>query len=244
MPMRLLLSIFFLSITVCAAAQTKYVMVREGVPVYAERDSSSTIITRLEYGTPVLDTTRHHIQVYFKTYNTYFVAVETEAGKGFVPEIYLLPFPPPKNNVSTIDSYVMQISETLVLIDSSHTTLADGKDQTHIKRIYIDGFIVQDDLNYYQHYHQFTIPNMRIQHAYVLMQYFYKQQGLYPDEYPIKDITKKKINKKDTRIIKLGYDWDGNLNRLSIALDNDVVFNELDFVQAGNDVIITRRSSL
>lgn len=229
---------------ISADAQTKYVMVREGAPVYAERDSSSQIITTLEYGTAVLDTTEHRVQVFFKTYNTYFVSVETPLGNGFVPEVYLLPFPPPKNNVSTIDSYLMQISEPLGYIDSTYIPHPDGKDQTHIKRVYKDGFIVEDDIKWYERYHMLTLPNMRIQRAYVLMQYFYRDQNFFPDDYPIRDVKEQQLDKRTTRSIKITEDWDGNLNRLTIRVDDNVVLSELDFIQAGYHVIVVKSSAL
>lgn len=245
--LRYLFIIFLVLASIQSGAQTKYVSVREGAPVYAARDSSSKIISTLEYGTAVVDTTRHRVQVFFKDYNTWFVQVETDAGKGYVPEIFLLPFPPPKNNVSTVDSYLMQISELLSYIDSLYTTrTGDSRERTHIKKAYKDGFITERDLTWYQHYHHLTIPNIRIQHAYVLMQYFYKEQGFFLEnyKYPTRDVQEEKLNDSDTRTIKLYKDKHGNLIRMSITVDNSAVLAELELIQAGNDVIVVQTSSL
>lgn len=247
--MRIVLTIISFLFCLNAGAKTKYVMVKGGISVYADTTAKSKIIATLPYGTAIQDTFDYTAyQSSFKNYSTFFVPVMTPAGKGYVPDAYLLPFPPPKNNVSSVDSYLAQLSEPMGIVDSFVTEPMGeyNASKTYIKKVYKNGAVYEHSFEIYDDYYSVTFPNLSIEKAYVLMQLFYIHGGYFPPAYDYPTIIRKNLQ-VDERTVRSIKPYKGKYDRwmrLVIDTEDSAVLNTLEFIQAGKDVIVIKSSSI
>lgn len=247
--MKVTLSIIILLFSLCTAAKTKYVMVKGGISVYADTTAKSKVIATLPYGAAIQDTFNYPaIQSFYKNYNTFFLPVMTPTGKGYVPDAYLLPFPPPKNNVTTVDSYFAQLSEPMGVVDSFVTEPMGeyNASKTYIKKAYKNGAVFEHSFEIYTGYYSITLPNLTVEKAYVLMHLFYAEEGYFPPAYDYPAVTRKEeqIDKHTVRSIRPYKGLYDRWYRLVIETEDGAVQSTLEFIQAGNDVIVVKTSEI
>lgn len=247
--LRILLIAVLVFAAVHADAQTRYVMVREGINVYADTTTKSKIITTLPYGTAIEDTFDYvHHQYFYKNYETYFVPVMTKQGKGYVPDACLLPFQPPMHNVSSLDSYFQQLTEPISYPDSVYHTKGDylqnETDFIRLKTVYKNGIVTDWEHQYYSSYFSALLPDMDIQRAYMLMQYFDEDNEIFPADkvFPDKD-SEDKTDQYTMRYITIQKEYERPV-KLSIRLDSSGMENRIQFIQVGKDVFFIQTSDI
>lgn len=213
-------------------ATIKYVGVKSGLRVRSEPNINSNVITTLPYGAEVIDTLWTADMVQVNNFTTYWLPVKTNKGLGYVAEVYTIPFPPPKNISQNIEQYILQITTPVFLSDSLYRGVDQYTHRTHFK----NGFVISIDNSESGTYTSLTIPDITIQSVYILMSNFDEFKYYYPNDGKLPIKTDKYQNKDNEPLnIRVEKGYENSIQRLILHEDD---LGSIEFIQAGNDVII------
>lgn len=168
--------IIFLTITISARAQWPgdfYVAAKGGLSLREKQDAGSKLLATIPYGTKI------KVSYTDETVNITLEGMEggwaktTYGGKtGYVVNIYLLPWPPPKATVKTLKQYLPQVSPVAgpaVNVKNGNPDLFEAGVSSMKKQIFKNGAEYHEEGFYESNNDNYFLPGFTMEQGFVLL---------------------------------------------------------------------------
>lgn len=238
-------------IILAAAAQSGgYVAIKTGLNIRDKPSTNAKVIGKIPYGEKLtalpLATNDTFINIVTEGMAGIWIETNYKGQKGFVINTYLLPLPPPKPGVTTLEAYLMQVTtkfgKTLTVKKGDWNTNPEGFNELK-KQLYTNGAEWHKFSGYEYGGDTYFLPEFSMQQGYILLRLLGQFSEVIAPTDPLPAANAKKKLKYDDCTIKveqeewgspikylkkLTYEWqEGANNTLELYLmDGQLVISD------------------
>jgi hypothetical protein len=257
---QIVVAAIFLCLTTAVSAQklqTGYVAARSGIAFREVPNASAKMLEKIPYGEKIM----------FDSYTPADTAMVTADGitgnwrsiqykgkKGFITDIFLLPIPPPKKGVNSLEAYFQQLAPAGAKPVVVNKVTKDYEIETSLKKSLHKNGLELQELNGYENYGSvLMIPDMyQLKHGFLIcrllaeMRYCIGPQDDFPlanrkqtltlDSFPVNKTYKVfKWSYNDSAIVSKLSDME--INRIEVEAEAGAFHNLEIFIMNGQMVI-------
>ncbi|HMO62343.1 MAG TPA: SH3 domain-containing protein [Ferruginibacter sp.] len=173
----LLLAVFALK-----AQQTYYAAAKSGLSVREQPGTGSKVLGKIAYGTQLqlVKDTAALITIATEGFTGYWWKIKYNNRQGYIVSTYVLPAPPPKAGIKTVEQYCKQVAapygKPLVLGKNNFVNIEDESTQL-TKQLFTNGMEYHQITGYEYMAWLYLLPGFTIEQAYLLLRLL----GQYPE---------------------------------------------------------------
>lgn len=225
---------------------TYYAAAKAGLSMREQPNTGAKVLEKITYGEKLVTIADENQPVAIATegFNGFWWKVKYNNKTGYVVSSYVLPLPPPKAGVKTLNDYFLQVSTKAgspLLIKKSEAALNEMGESTITKQLFKNGMEWQEEKGYENGSSLYLLPDFTIEQCFLLVRLL----GQYPDLisekdfFPTKNTTAKiEAGSKSTEVQREKYDGKpGPVQKIKIMLEQGAI-TEFEIFTLGTQAII------
>lgn len=233
-------------ITIGSSAQwpgNYYVAAKSGLSLREKQDINSKVLVKIPYGTKIsISYTDEQVNVSAEGMEGSWAKTTYNGKTGYVVNVYLLPWAPPKATVKTMKQYLPQVSAVAgvpVVIKGNTESLESGGSNMK-KQLFKNGAEYHEETFYEANNDAYFLPGFTLQQGFVLVRLIPEFKDVFgPDEiFPTESKTFKKGEREYRLTVdkeKSGeFDW---IEKISVEYEDGAIYNFEMFILGGQLVI-------
>ncbi|HEX2683694.1 MAG TPA: SH3 domain-containing protein [Ferruginibacter sp.] len=209
-----------------------YAAAKAGLSIREQAGTTAKILDKVPYGEKItiIPNSEQQVAIATEGFNGFWWKIKYKDKTGYVVSSYVLPVPPPRAGIKTLQDYFAQASSPFggqLVVKHTDETLAEMGESTITKQLYKNGMEWTKTDGYENSSYLYMIPGLTLEQCFLLVRLIGQYPGLIGEKDPFpskKSVTKVDNGERTVEVEKENYDGrPGPINKLKIGLAQGAV---------------------